>query len=206
MFTGSDHFGGFLGGIMTFDKIIEEIKNDPRNEEYTKRAIDPIFQVDKDAKVLLIGQAPGRVVEETGISFNDKSGDKLRNWMGIDRDIFYSKEIAILPMDFYYPGKAKQGDLPPRKFIAEDYHQKILDQMPNIKLTILIGAYSQKYYLGKKRKKNLTQTVKNYKEYLPEYFPIVHPSPLNIGWLKKNPWFEEDNLPDLQKRIEQILS
>lgn len=191
---------------MTLDDIIKEIKDDPRNEEYTKRGIDPIFQVDKNAKILLIGQAPGRVVEETGIPFNDKSGDKLRKWMGIEREQFYSKEIAILPMDFYYPGKAKQGDLPPRKFMAEDYHEKILKQMPNIKLTILIGAYSQKYYLGKNRKKNLTETVKNYREYLPEFFPIVHPSPLNIGWLKKNPWFEEEAIGELSQLINQILS
>ena len=191
---------------MTLDDIIKEIKDDPRNEEYTTRGIDPIFQVDKNAKILLIGQAPGRVVEETGIPFNDKSGDKLRKWMGIEREQFYSKEIAILPMDFYYPGKAKQGDLPPRKFMAEDYHEKILKQMPNIKLTILIGAYSQKYYLGKNRKKNLTETVKNYKEYLPEFFPIVHPSPLNIGWLKKNPWFEEEAIGELRQLINEILS
>lgn len=191
---------------MTLDDIIKEIKDDPRNEEYTKRGIDPIFQVDKNAKILLIGQAPGRVVEETGIPFNDKSGDKLRKWMGIDKEKFYSKEISILPMDFYYPGKAKQGDLPPRKFMAEDYHEKILKQMPNIKLTILIGAYSQKYYLGKNRKKNLTETVKNYREYLPEFFPIVHPSPLNIGWLKKNPWFEEEAIPELRQLICKILS
>ena len=191
---------------MTLDDIIKEIKDDPRNEEYTKRGIDPIFQVDKNTKILLIGQAPGRVVEETGIPFNDKSGDKLRKWMGIDKEKFYSKEIAILPMDFYYPGKAKQGDLPPRKFMAEDYHEKILKQMPNIKLTILIGAYSQKYYLGKNRKKNLTETVKNYREYLPEFFPIVHPSPLNIGWLKKNPWFEEEAIGELRQLINEILS
>lgn len=191
---------------MTLDYIIKEIKDDPRNEEYTKHGIDPIFQVDKNAKILLIGQAPGRVVEETGIPFNDKSGDKLRKWMGIEREQFYSKEIAILPMDFYYPGKAEQGDLPPRKFMTEDYHEKILKQMPNIKLTILIGAYSQKYYLGKNRKKNLTETVKNYREYLPEFFPIVHPSPLNIGWLKKNPWFEEEAVGELRQLINEILS
>ncbi|MBM0047051.1 uracil-DNA glycosylase family protein [Anaerococcus sp. mt242] len=191
---------------MNLKEIIEEIKADPKNEEYTKRGIDPIFQVDKNAKILLIGQAPGRVVEETGIPFNDKSGDKLRKWMGINREQFYSKEIAILPMDFYYPGKAKQGDLPPRKFMADVYHEKILEQMPNVELTILIGAYSQKYYLGKNREKNLTETVKNYKEYLPDFFPIVHPSPLNIGWLKKNPWFEKEAIPDLQQKVKKILS
>ena len=190
---------------MSFDEIIKQIKNDPINEDYTKRGVGPIFQVDESAKILLIGQAPGRIVEETGIPFNDKSGDKLREWMDIDKDTFYSKKISILPMDFYYPGKAKHGDKAPRKEIADNYHKKILELMPNIELTILIGAYSQKYYLGKDSKKNLTQTVKSYEDYLPEYFPIVHPSPLNIRWLKKNPWFEEEVLPDFRKIIKDIL-
>ncbi len=191
---------------MNLEDVIEEIKNDPRNKTYTDRGIDPILQVDPEAKILLIGQAPGRIVEETGIPFNDKSGEKLRKWMGIDKDTFYSKQIAILPMDLYYPGKAKQGDKAPRKFIAEQYHEKILNTMPEIELTILIGAYSQKYYLGKNAKKNLTETVRNYKQYLPEYFPIVHPSPLTRGWLKKNPWFEQENLIELKELVNNILS
>ena len=191
---------------MQIDDIIKEIKADPRNKSYTDRGIDPIFQVDKKVKILLIGQAPGRVVEQTGISFNDKSGDKLRTWLDLDRETFYSKEIGILPMDFYYPGKAKQGDKAPRKFIAQDYHPQILDLMPDIRLTILIGAYSKRYYLGKDMKKNLTETVKNYKAYLPKYFPIVHPSPLTQGWLKKNPWFEEETLIDLRTLVKNNLT
>ncbi|WP_297281718.1 uracil-DNA glycosylase family protein [uncultured Anaerococcus sp.] len=191
---------------MNLEDIIEEIKNDPRNKDYTDKGLVPILQADPEAKILLVGQAPGRVVEETGVPFNDKSGEKLRRWMGIDNDTFYSEKIAIVPMDLYYPGKAKQGDKAPRKFIAEDYHDKILKTMPKIELTILIGTYSQKYYLGKNSKKNLTETVRNYEEYLPEYFPIVHPSPLTIGWLKKNPWFEEENLPELKRIVGQILS
>lgn len=190
---------------MEFNDIIEKLKADPRNKSYTQRGVGPIFQAHKDAKILLIGQAPGRIVEETGISFNDKSGDKLRSWMDIDKETFYSKDIAIVPMDFYYPGKAKQGDKPPRKFIADDYHKQVIGLMEDIELTILIGAYAQKYYLGKDFKKNLTETVKNYKEYLPKYFPIVHPSPLTIGWIKKNPWFAEDIIPDLQSRVRNIL-
>lgn len=190
---------------MEFDDIVKKLEDDPRNKTYTDRGIGPIFQADKDAKILLIGQAPGRIVEETGIPFNDKSGEKLRTWMGIDKDRFYSKDIAIVPMDFYFPGKAKQGDKAPRKFIADDYHKEIIDLMPNIGLTILIGAYAQKYYLGKDFKKNLTETVRNYEDYLPKYFPIVHPSPLTIGWIKKNPWFDDEIIPDLQERIEEIL-
>ena len=126
--------------------------------------------------------------------------------MGIDRDTFYSEKIAILPMDFYYPGKGRTGDLPPRSFIAKEYHKDILDLMPDIKLTILIGSYSMKYYLGKGMKENLTETVRSYKEYLPKYFPIVHPSPLNFRWQKANPWFEGEIVPVLRDMVEKILA
>lgn len=174
---------------MSIQDIINKIKQDERNIEYTKRNIPPILQVSKSAKILIIGQAPGKKVEETLIPFNDKSGETLISWMGIDKDIFYSNKIAILPMDFYYPGKGKTGDLPPRKFIAEEYHKPILDELDNIELTILVGKYSMDYCLKGRKKKNLTETVRCFDEYLPEYFPIVHPSPLNFRWQAKNPWF-----------------
>ena len=187
-----------------FDKIIKRIKEDSRNKSYTERGIPPIFQVSPKAQILIIGQAPGKKVEESLIPFNDKSGEKLVQWMGIDRDTFYSEKIAILPMDFYYPGKGKTGDLPPRSFIAKEYHKDILDLMPDIKLTILIGSYSMKYYLGKGMKENLTETVRRYKEYLPKYFPIVHPSPLNFRWQKANPWFEGEIVPVLRDMVGKI--
>jgi len=189
-----------------FDKIIKRLKEDSRNKSYTERGIPPIFQVSPKAQILIIGQAPGKKVEESLIPFNDKSGEKLVQWMGIDRDTFYSEKIAILPMDFYYPGKGKTGDLPPRSFIAKEYHKDILDLMPDIKLTILIGSYSMKYYLGKGMKENLTETVRSYKEYLPEYFPIVHPSPLNFRWQKANPWFEGEVVPVLRDKVHKILA
>ena len=187
-----------------FDKIIKKLKEDSRNKSYTERGIPPIFQVSPKAQILIIGQAPGKKVEESLIPFNDKSGEKLVQWMGIDRDTFYSEKIAILPMDFYYPGKGKTGDLPPRSFIAKEYHKDILDLMPDIKLTILIGSYSMKYYLGKGMKENLTETVRSYKEYLPKYFPIVHPSPLNFRWQKANPWFEGEIVPVLKEMVGKI--
>ena len=187
-----------------FDKIIKRLKEDSRNKSYTERGIPPIFQVSPKAQILIIGQAPGKKVEESLIPFNDKSGEKLVQWMGIDRDTFYSEEIAILPMDFYYPGKGKTGDMPPRSFIAKEYHKDILDLMPDIKLTILIGSYSMKYYLGKSMKENLTETVRSYKEYLPKYFPIVHPSPLNFRWQKANPWFEGEIVPVLRDMVGKI--
>ncbi|MGN0363307.1 MAG: uracil-DNA glycosylase family protein [Bilifractor sp.] len=190
---------------MTVEEITEKLENDERNLSYTERGVHPVFQVSADARILIIGQAPGKKVEETGIPFNDKSGEKLISWMGIDRDTFYSEKIAIVPMDFYYPGKGKTGDLPPRKFIAEEYHPDILRMMPEIRLTILIGKYSMDYYLKDRKKRNLTETVAAYREYLPEYFPIVHPSPLNFRWQKKNPWFEEEVVPELQKIVQTSL-
>ena len=190
---------------MSILKIVEELKADERNAEYTKRGIPPIFQLNKDAKILIIGQAPGRKVEESQIPFDDKSGEKLISWMGIDRETFYSDKIAILPMDFYYPGKGKTGDLPPRKFIAEEYHREILDELTNVEMTLLIGKYSMDYYLKGKMKRNLTETVRRYEEYLPKYFPIVHPSPLNFRWQAKNPWFMEEVVPALAERVAKIL-
>lgn len=190
---------------MSISKIVEELKADERNAEYTRRGIPPIFQLNKDAKILIIGQAPGRKVEESKIPFDDKSGEKLISWMGIDRKTFYSDKIAILPMDFYYPGKGKTGDLPPRKFIAEEYHREILDELTDIEMTLLIGKYSMDYYLKGEMKRNLTETVRSYEEYLPKYFPIVHPSPLNFRWQAKNPWFTEEVVPVLAERVAKIL-
>lgn len=190
---------------MSISKIVEELKADERNAEYTRRGIPPIFQLNKDAKILIIGQAPGRKVEESQIPFDDKSGEKLIAWMGIDRETFYSDKIAILPMDFYYPGKGKTGDLPPRKFIAEEYHRELLDELTNVEMTLLIGKYSMDYYLKGKMKRNLTETVRSYEEYLPKYFPIVHPSPLNFRWQAKNPWFMEEVVPVLAGRVAKIL-
>ena len=190
---------------MSISKIVEELKADERNAEYTRRGIPPIFQLNKDAKILIIGQAPGRKVEESKIPFDDKSGEKLISWMGIDRKTFYSDKIAILPMDFYYPGKGKTGDLPPRKFIVEEYHHEILDELTDIEMTLLIGKYSMDYYLKGEMKRNLTETVRSYEEYLPKYFPIVHPSPLNFRWQAKNPWFTEEVVPVLAERVAKIL-
>mgnify|MGYP001011761439 FL=1 len=188
-----------------FTKIKNALISDERNSDYSKRGILPIYQVSEEAKVLIIGQAPGAKVEENGIPFMDKSGEKLRDWMGVDEETFYSKKVAIMPMDFYFPGKGKTGDLPPRKFIAEEYHGKMLALMPKIKLTILIGEYAIKNYLKDTKKENLTETVRCFQEYLPKYFPIVHPSPLNFRWQAKNPWFEKDVVPILRQKVHENL-
>lgn len=187
-------------------EIVERLQKDPRNRQYTERNIPPVFQISPKAEILIIGQAPGRKVEQSLIPFNDKSGERLMEWLGITKETFYSEKIAIMPMDFYYPGKGKTGDLPPRKFIAEEYHADFLALMPDIKMTVLIGKYSMDYYLKDRKKKNLTETVRSYKEYLPEYFPIVHPSPLNYRWLRNNPWFEENVVPVLRNHVSAILN
>ena len=194
-----------MGEAGKIEEIIRRLEADPRNRSYTDRGIPPVFQLSPEARILIVGQAPGKKVEETRIPFNDKSGEKLMQWLGIDRDTFYSDRIAILPMDFYYPGKGKTGDLPPRDFIAREYHGELLSLMPGLRLTILIGSYSTRYYLGKRAERNLTETVRNYRAYLPVYFPIVHPSPLNFRWQRKNPWFLEEVIPALRERVGQIL-
>ena len=189
-----------------FEEITKLIMDDPSNESFTKRNVPPLFKASKEAKIVIIGQAPGRKAEETQMFWNDLSGDRLREWMGVSRELFYSTDkIAHLPMDFYYPGKAKSGDVPPRKDFAEKWHPLILKEMPDIETIILIGGYAQKFYLGKSRERNLTETVKNYQQYLPKYFPLVHPSPLNLGWLKRNPWFEEEVVPVMRKMVHDTL-
>ncbi len=190
-----------------FEEIKQEIMADTMNEIYSSKGVPPLFKASKVARIAIVGQAPGRKAEETQLFWNDLSGDRLRDWMGISREKFYDTDyIAQLPMDFYYPGKAKTGDLPPRKGFAEKWHPRLLKEMPNIETILLIGNYAQKYYLDKRCGKNLTETVKNYQEYLPEYLPLVHPSPLTQGWLKGNLWFESDVLPILKGIVNNCLS
>ena len=203
--NSSGNSDSMIENCSDFASIKEALVSDERNSEYTKRGVMPIYQVDTAARILIIGQAPGAKVEENGIPFMYKSGEKLLDWMGVDEATFYSKRIAIMPMDFYFPGKGKTGDLPPRKFIAEEYHEKLLALMPNVKLIILIGEYAIKYYLKDTKKENLTETVRCFREYLPKYFPIVHPSPLNFRWQAKNPWFLKDVVPVLREKVSELL-
>lgn len=189
-----------------FEEIKQRIMDDPMNREYTIRGIEPLFKVSKEARLAIVGQAPGRRAEETKLFWNDLSGDRLREWMGLSREEFYNTDlIAQLPMDFYFPGKGKKGDLPPRKGFAPKWHPLLLKEMPKIETIILIGSYSQAFYLKDRRERNLTETVRNFRNYLPDYFPLVHPSPLNIGWLKKNPWFEEEVIPVLRDLVKRLV-
>ena len=188
-----------------FSAIRKEIIAHKSNQQFTKNDYKPLYLASSSSKVVIIGQAPGFKAQESCIPWDDASGERLISWLGVSEKQFRDPEIfALIPLDFYYPGKSKSGDMPPRKDFASLWHRRLLDLMINVKLTVLIGSYAQKYYLDDK-KKNLTQTVQNYKEYLPKYFPIVHPSPLNFRWHAKNRWFESEVVPDLQKTIAKIL-
>ncbi|KAA3628724.1 MAG: uracil-DNA glycosylase family protein [Bacteroidetes bacterium] len=166
----------------------------------------PVVAAHPQSKIVIIGQAPGLAVHKSGIPWDDKSGDNLRHWMQIDQATFYDpKQIAIIPMGFCYPGRGKSGDLPPRKECAPLWHQSLLDQMNSVKLILLIGKYAQDYYLGNKTERTLTETVRQFHNYLPDHFVLPHPSPRNNIWQAKNPWFGELVLPELRKHVRQII-
>ncbi len=188
---------------MTLSALEKRIKNCTKCAAHLPCAPRPIFSLHSNARLLIIGQAPGIKVHEAGIPWNDASGDRLRKWLGVTPERFYNeKNIAIMPMGFCYPGKGKNGDLPPRPECAPLWHNKILPFLPNIELTLLIGQYAQAHYLGDKSKATLTETVQAWKSYAAHgLIPIVHPSPRNQIWLKKNPWFESELVPYLRAKL-----
>jgi len=166
----------------------------------------PIVQVGEHARILIVGQAPGKAVHESGIPWNDASGETLRRWMGISTETFYdSGKVAIIPMGYCYPGRGKSGDLPPRRECAELWLDKLLGHLQEIRLTLLVGQYAQKHFLGAKRKATLTATVEAWQAYVPDFFPLPHPSPRNTPWLRRHPWFEESLLPELCHQVAQAL-
>lgn len=185
--------------------LIKDISNCIVCKEHLTLGPRPIVVAHPNSKIVVIGQAPGTVVHKTGIPWDDKSGENLRRWMGIDKVDFYNAEkTAIIPMGFCYPGKGKTGDLPPRKECAPLWHDSLFDQLHKVELILLIGKYAQDFYLNN-TKRSLTETVKNYHEYLPKYFVLPHPSPRNNIWQAKNEWFTRLVVPELQKEIKRIL-
>ena len=167
----------------------------------------PVIRVHPDSKILIIGQAPGRKVHASGIPWDDASGKKLREWLGVDVDTFYdTTTFGIVPMGFCYPGTGTSGDLPPRPECAPNWHQPLLNMMPKIQLTLLFGMYARDYYLPEAKKKSLQDTVREWHTYLPKFLPMPHPSPRNRRWLQRNPWFEMDVVPYLKGKVSEILN
>lgn len=167
----------------------------------------PVLQAGASARLLIVGQAPGKRVHDSGIAWNDASGDSLRAWLGMTSAQFYdAATVAIVPMGLCYPGKGKSGDLPPRPECAPLWHARILDAMPEIRLTLLIGRYAQAYYLGSRQRVTLTDTVEHCTDYLPQYFPLPHPSPRNRFWQSRNPWFVDEILPLLRAEVGRALA
>jgi len=166
----------------------------------------PVFQISRTARILIAGQAPGSKVHESWIPFGDASGLRLRDWLGLDRETFYdAKRVAILPMGFCYPGTGKSGDLPPRPECATAWREKILRELSAVKVTLVIGQYAMAWHFGPRAKATLTETVQAWREYQPMLWPMPHPSPRNNIWLKKNPWFKRDALPELRKQVKAAL-
>lgn len=167
----------------------------------------PVIRAHGEARILVVGQAPGTRVHETGIPWNDPSGDRLRAWLKVDKDLFYDESrFAIVPMGYCYPGRHERGgDLPPRRECAEHWLDRVLALLPNIELTLLFGQYAQARYLGDARKASLTDTVRAWRDYTPRFIPMPHPSPRNTAWLQRNPWFEAEVVPYLRRRVKACL-
>ncbi len=191
-------------------KKLEVLMNEVRGCEICANDLEfgvrPVLSIGAGARVLVIGQAPGRKVHESGVAWDDASGNRLRGWLGVGREAFYDEELfALMPMGFCYPGKGKSGDLPPRKECAEAWHERLLACMPRVELTLLLSRYAHERYLGEQRKGTVTETVRAWREYLPGVVALPHPSGRNNIWLKKNGWFEEEVLPYLKERVRQVL-
>lgn len=185
--------------------IRTEMIADPDNAWALDLGYAPVLRVSPAARVLVIGQAPGQKAQASGAPFTDASGDTLRAWMGIDETTFRSASVGVLPMDAFYPGRGTTGDLPPRPEFAPKWHPRILAELPHVRLTLLVGRYAQRHYLGLGSSVSLTEAVRSYRDHLP-LFPIVHPSPLNFRWQAKNPWFLSEVVPELRALVAAALT
>ena len=191
----------------SLQRLLTEVRQCRACELHLPLGPRPILQAAPSARILIVGQAPGARVHATGIPWNDASGERLRKWLDVDATTFYdASRFAIIPMGYCYPGKGKSGDLPPRRECATLWLDHLLVKLPNIELTLLIGLYAQRHFLGSRRKASLTSSVKAWEEFVPEYMPLPHPSPRNTAWFQRNPWFDDALLPSLRTRVASILA
>ena len=192
---------------MGLDSLLNEVRDCTLCSKHLPLGPHPTLGMKKSAQIIIIGQAPGTKAHKSGIPWDDQSGNRLREWMNIDRETFYdTRRIAIMPMGFCYPGCFEgNGDKPPRPECAPKWHTRLLTELPNLKLTLLVGMYAQAYYLPERKAKTLTATVKQWRNYLPEYIPTPHPSWRTTAWQRNNPWFEAELLPALREKICLLL-
>ncbi len=190
----------------SMNKLLKEVRGCTLCAEYLPLGPKPILQITRQAPILLAGQAPGRKAHEAGIPFDDASGQRLRQWLGISRETFYDpKKVAILPMGFCFPGTGKSGDLAPRPECAPAWREQLLAGLDNLQLTLVLGRYAMKYHLPAKYG-SVTAAVSDWRRHWPDIVPLPHPSPRNNRWLTANPWFEKELLPELQAHISKILA
>lgn len=191
---------------LPFDELVRQVRACTICADVLPCGPRPVVQLSPESRILVVGQAPGRRVHETGLPFNDPSGDRLRQWMGITRETFYDeRKLAILPMGFCYPGTGKSGDLPPRPECAPAWREVLLERLENIGLTLVIGQYAHAWHLPGARK-SVTDNARNWRQYWPQLLPMPHPSPRNNLWLRRNPWFEEEVIPQLRERVSGLLA
>jgi uracil-DNA glycosylase len=189
----------------SLEKLLVEVRACAVCAQFLPLGPRPIVRAATEARILIVGQAPGARVHASGIPWNDASGERLRHWLGVDVARFYNaSSFAIIPMGFCYPGRGKSGDNPPRRECAELWLDKLLAELPNIETTLLIGQYAQRHFLGARRKPSLSETVKAWAEFGPAFIPLPHPSPRNQAWFKRHPWFESDVLPMLRARVRSL--
>lgn len=189
---------------MDFEDVISQVRNCIVCTEALPLGANPIVQASVRSKIVIIGQAPGLKAHLSRIPWNDPSGIRLRDWLEVTDEQFYNSGLfALLPMGFCYPGKAATGDMPPRKECAPLWHHLLLEEMKEVRLVLLVGKYAQHYYL--KNKQSLTENIRHYADFLPQYFPLPHPSPRNFIWMNQNPWFQSEVLPDLRKLVKTAL-
>ncbi|KAI3604944.1 hypothetical protein D8I24_2649 (plasmid) [Cupriavidus necator H850] len=203
----SDNAPGSETTYRTLKSLLAAVRGCRACEAHLPLGPRPVVRATATARVLIVGQAPGLRVHSSGIPWDDPSGERLRSWMGVGKDVFYDESrIAIIPMGYCYPGRGKSGDMPPRRECAELWLDHLLAKLPRIELTLLIGQHAQRHYLGNRRKSSLADTTKAWREYAPRYIPMPHPSPRNIPWFQRNSWFEQQLLPELRTRIGALLA
>jgi uracil-DNA glycosylase len=191
--------------VLSLTDLLAEIRACRHCEAQLPLGPNPVVRAGTSARLLIVGQAPGTRVHASGVPWNDPSGDRLRQWLQLDHECFYDEsQIAIMPMGFCYPGRGKSGDLPPPPECAPLWHELLLQRLPALELVLLVGSYAQNYYLGRSRE-TMTERVRRWRDFAPRYFPMPHPSPRNNLWLRRNPWFEDEAVPELRRRVAEIF-